>query len=336
VPGGNSAARRPGSGHSAFVPAPEAEPTAAGAGDVLRPARAEGARAPFAALPDLVVAWLEAQLGSTLAAVVPQSGGMSPGPAVRLVTESGERAFFKACGSRLNPDTPELFRHEVRVLSGLDDVPYRASLLATYDDGDWVGLLLQDVEGRHPDLGDSHDRALVADLVAKQSAELTPVPDRVPSPTLADNARIWAQRWQLLEPFSPPCVRGRFPELAERDTALADRLPLTTLCHWDIREDNLLVQDDGQVVVVDWGMSRIGPRWADHLLLALTHRDPSDLRSLLDGCGTDSDLVVDTVLGLAGSQLVRSQDPTPPGLPTIRRFQHDDGQALFASVRPFV
>lgn len=307
--------------------APEAAP---------RPARAQGTRAAFEVLPPALMAWVHSRLDFTVNRVLPQMGGMSPGPAVRLLSTSGDRVFLKAVGTELNPDSPELFRHEIQVLEQLPDVSYRARLRASYDDGDWVALLLDDIEGQHPNLSDDADRQRVAALIDLQSVELTPAPANLPPRTLADNARIWAQRWERLMPLVPLWLVERFGDLADRVQTLADRLPLSTLCHWDIREDNLLIRPDGSVVVVDWGMSRIGPAWADHLLLALSHPRPADLQALLETHAREADLIIDTVLGLAGSQLVRSCDPTPPGLPTIRQFQEQDARALFTAIRPHV
>ena len=77
---------------------------------------------------------------------------MSPGCATRVVTEDGGRAFVKAVGAELNPDSPSLFRREIEALGLIGGDPLWASLLASYDDGSWVALLLEDVEGRHADL----------------------------------------------------------------------------------------------------------------------------------------------------------------------------------------
>jgi serine/threonine protein kinase len=301
-----------------------------------RPARAEGTRAGFEVLPPAVLTWLHAQLGFTVDSVLPQTGGMSPGPAVRLLSTSGHHAFLKAVGVVLNPDSPALFRHEIDVLQRLPDVPYRARLRSSYDDGEWVALLLDDVEGRHPDLSDDADRQRVARLIAVQSAELTPGPATLPSKTLSDNARIWAHRWERLGSSAPSWLVERMADVYGRIQSLPERLPLTTWCHWDIREDNLLVRPDGSVVIVDWGMSRLGPSWADQLLLALSHPRPVGLQALLEAHADEADLIIDTVMGLAGSQLVRSGDPAPAGLPTIRTFQEQDGRALLNLIRPYV
>ena len=59
-----------------------------------------------------------------------------------------------------------------------------------------------------------------------------------------------------------------------------------TLCHFDVRHDNLLVRrTDGQVVTVDWGMSRRGPWWGDVFVLALEWAELDLFDQLLERAG---------------------------------------------------
>jgi hypothetical protein len=83
-----------------------------------------------------------------------QIGGFSPGCATRVVAADGTRAFVKAVGAELNLDTPTLFRREIEVLELIGADPLWAALHASYDDGQWVALLLEDLPGGHPDLAD--------------------------------------------------------------------------------------------------------------------------------------------------------------------------------------
>ena len=156
--------------------------------------RAAGERSAYADLPTGVTAWVEDSMRSRVVDVHPQSGGFSAGPAVRLRFDDGTRAFLKAVGDDVNPDTPDLFRHEAAVLSALPRAPYRAGLLASYDDGHWVALLLEDVDGRHPDLDDERELDAVRRAVVAQSRELTPDPLALPVPDLAAGAARWARR----------------------------------------------------------------------------------------------------------------------------------------------
>jgi hypothetical protein len=53
-------------------------------------------------------------------------------------------------------------------LSSLRPAPDRPALLATFDQDDWVALLLEGIPGRHPDLGDPSDYRAIDVLVTAQ------------------------------------------------------------------------------------------------------------------------------------------------------------------------
>ena len=92
--------------------------------------------------------------GSPVVEPAEQVGGMSPGCATRLRVRRRHAGVRQGGGPELNPDTPTLFRRESLALTLLGSHPLWADLLTSYDDGGWVALLLEDVEGRHPDLAD--------------------------------------------------------------------------------------------------------------------------------------------------------------------------------------
>jgi hypothetical protein len=159
---------------------------------------AAGVHRPYDEIPDRVRAWVDERLGAPVRTATTQSGGMSPGCAARLRAADGRTAFVKVVGAETNPRTPELFRHELGVLSHLSPAPYRPDVLATYDDGDWVALLLEDVDGQHPNLRDQDQVDAVWSTVATQARELTPPPAGLAIDTLADNARLWAGGWDTM------------------------------------------------------------------------------------------------------------------------------------------
>ena len=187
---------------------------------------------------------------------------MSPGCATTLSNSRGGKLFVKAVGPELDPHTPTLFRQEIQVLDRLPNVSYRPAPLASFDDGDWVGLVLEHVPGRYPDLGSPQDFAAVAATVHAQTTELTPAPIDVPVPPLAVTAQRWATRWAEVShaphKFLPRWATERLDELLARVAALPTRLPEAALCHFDVRDDNLLIRPDGRAVIVDWGMARRG------------------------------------------------------------------------------
>jgi len=75
--------------------------------------RAIGVRLPYADVPARVRGWVDDALRSPVASTEEQVGGMSPGCATRVVAADGTRAFVKAVGTTLNPDSPTLFRREI-------------------------------------------------------------------------------------------------------------------------------------------------------------------------------------------------------------------------------
>lgn len=235
----------------------------------------------------------------------------------------GTTAFVKAVGTDLNPGTVELFRREIMVLGALPSVPYRASLRGSYGGGGWVALLLDDVEGRHPDLHHADEAAAVWRSVLAQVRELTPPPITGVT-TLAHTAGRYLDTWRTqisVDPghYLPSWAVHRFDELQQRICGIPGRLPVQSLCHWDLRDDNLLVRLDGTVVIVDWGMARLGPTWADPFSLARHWVDlprfDEAMRQIPDP--PDRDLVTDFLV-LFGARLAwRATEPVQPGLPTL-------------------
>jgi aminoglycoside phosphotransferase (APT) family kinase protein len=296
--------------------------------------RAEGVRVGWTGVPASVRAWVDEAVGSPVVAAHDQVGGMSPGCATRLVCADGRRAFVKAVGAALNPRTPELFRHEAAVLAVLPQAAYRAELLGVHDDGDWVALLLEDVEGRHADLSDPRELDAVRDVVEQQAAELAAPPAGLPADSLVLTACRWLDRWPDVasapERFLPPWAAKRADEIGARLSTLPARTQGDAWCHFDLRSDNLLVRPTGDVVVVDWGMSRRGPLWLDAFSLAFSRVDCADFAH----DGADRDLVTDLLLGLAVYNAWALAQPAAPGLPALQAFRREFRDAALTAARP--
>jgi len=120
------------------------------------------ARTAYEALPQAVRDAVDGLLGSAVVRASTQPGGWSPGAAARVVCADGTRAFVKAVSAESNAESPELHRREAVVTADLPAALGSPRLIGCWDDGTWVALVLEDVEGRQPVLPDDLPAVLAA------------------------------------------------------------------------------------------------------------------------------------------------------------------------------
>jgi aminoglycoside phosphotransferase (APT) family kinase protein len=298
---------------------------------------ASGVRIGWSDLPPRVRAAVEDTLGSPVVEARTQAGGFSPGTADRVVTANGGRAFVKAVGRALNIRSVEMARDELRITAALPDEAPTPRLLGGYDDGEWIAMILEDIEGRHPRTP-WEPAELDAAGTALRELAVTLTPSPVPGlPRAADQLghdfggweRLAADPPADLDPWALAHLDGLRAAAARGLAAIADG---DTLTHCDIRADNLLVRPDGRIVVVDWPWACVGPAWLDTLLLAvnvIVHGGDAD--QVLTG--VDPQHAADVIAGFTGYFLHQCRLPDPPGLPTVRAFQRFQGDALLPWLR---
>ncbi|MET7397431.1 phosphotransferase [Dactylosporangium sp. NPDC005572] len=290
------------------------------------------ARIGYPDLPVPVRLGVEDILGGPVVAAVSQFGGFSPGSADRVVTASGTRAFVKAVSGAANDVSPSMHRAEARVTAALPASTPTPRLLGLYDDGSWVALVFEDAGGHPPEVPWRADELeAVLDALRRLPVPVTGLPP------LASVVSFGGWRDLAADPFPDldPWAAARLDELA----AWADRgtaaLAGASLVHGDLRADNVIIRDDGSVMVVDWPFGSAGPPWFDTLSLILNVRlyggTLSD--SVLDPFGPDPDAVTGCVAGLAAFFTDQARLPAPPGLPTLRRFQHDQSVVMLDWLR---
>jgi hypothetical protein len=268
-----------------------------------------------------VRAWVEHSLGSVVVSAVTQQGGFSPGTAARLVTASGRRAFVKAVGTSRNPKTPELFRLEIAAMEGIGRLPMAPELYAVYDDGDWVGMLFEDIEGRlptHP--WEQNDAERVLDALG----ELTDVLDPSPwpdAPVVAVRSHDFLSRWDLVLQDGlavPDWIEGRVEELAQlARTGVRALAEGKALAHYDLRADNIILTDD-RVVFIDWAHPGLAPRWVDTVILHAEMRTSVRLPEL-----PGDEAITGFLAAVGGGLWWGSAQPAPPGIPTMRTWQRE-------------
>ncbi|MHA7262293.1 phosphotransferase family protein [Arthrobacter sp. TMN-37] len=295
-------------------------------------------------LPEQVRAGVENVLGEPVAHFAGQQGGFSPGSADRVVTLTGRRAFVKAVGPALNATSPGIHRREAAVTAVLPEGLPAASLIGTFDDGEWIALVLSDVDGRHPHLpwqrGEVH---LVLDaLLQLAQAPVPPAAGQLPE-LVSDLAGDFAG-WARIR-VDPPedagnWVRDNLDGLERLAAHGVQSLRGGCLVHTDLRADNILITPTNAAVLVDWPWACIGAGWFDALSVLINTRvfDPSfDVEDLLRThpvfAGVAPEDIDGVLSGFAGYFLDAARQPPPPGLPTLRTFQRQQGDAVLAWLR---
>ncbi len=306
------------------------------------PAAVGGSRVQWHQVPGVVRAGIENRLGSAVVSAQSQPGGFSPGSADRVVLADGRRAFVKAVGTEVNPDSPPIHRRELAVTEALPDAGFAPRLLCGYDDGDWVALAFADVDGHSPRMPwRIEDLTCCLAALGEIAVRLSPSP--LPDlPRLVDAVADDFTRWDTLAADVPtdldPWATERLPELAALGRHSLEAMDGVALVHSDVRADNLLLTDD-RVVLVDWPWASLGAPWVDSLTLVLNaavfgEHDPEALLSRTPVLtAADPEAVTATVAGLAGYFSWQGRQPARPEMPTIRKFQLAQADACLRWLR---
>jgi Phosphotransferase enzyme family len=304
---------------------------------------AAGVHLPWAGVPAAVKVWAAGVAGGAPAAVRDVAGGFSPGATAVLECAGGD-VFVKAVGAELNPQSPDIHRREVVVSAALPQSSRVPHLLDSYDDGDWVALAFEAVDGRpprHP--WQTVELARVTEALSSLHRELTPSP--VPSLTrLADYARNLFGGWAELAAMDAPpegldeWAGSHLDRLAELESSWPAACEGPTLVHGDVRADNVLLTAD-DVVFVDWPHAAVGTpvfdviAWAPSVVLEGGPPPEELLARHVAPIPIDPDVITVLLTAVAGFFVAHSLRPGPPGLPTLRPFQAAQGDVALAWLR---
>jgi Ser/Thr protein kinase RdoA (MazF antagonist) len=298
-------------------------------------APAAGVHLPWAQVPAAVRSWADGfgEAGPPVS-VRDLQGGFSPG-ATSLLEWPGRTIFVKAVGPELNPESPAMHRREARISALMPRSPRYPHLLEAYDDGGWVALAFEAVDGqppRHP--WEPGELAQVADALATMHAELTPSP--VPDiEALSAYAVHLFGGWSTLASLGAPdeldpWAAAHLDRLAELESGWPEACAGQTLVHGDVRADNVLIAGE-RVMFVDWPHACVGNAafdvvaWAPSVSLE-GGPPPEELLALHDLLQrSDPDSVTVLLAAISGFFVSRSLTPAGPGLPTLRAFQAAQG-----------
>ena len=229
-----------------------------------------------------------------------------------------------------------MHRREARIAAALPaDVP-APRLRWSLDDGEWVVLAFDDVDGHTPALpwrADELERVLAAVHTLAESLMPSPV-DAMPVHETLPNFGSWGRR-MAADPVQaqrlPAAVPARVDELADLESGWAEAVSGDALLHMDLRADNVLLTPE-RVFVIDWPWASLGAPWVDlaALLPSVAMQggpDPDDVwHAHPVSRGVDDDRVDTFVAAFAGAFLYLSGLPPTPGLPTLRPFQAAQGE----------
>lgn len=285
---------------------------------------------------------MEELLGDPVVESRIQPGGFSPGVAVRVGTRGGRRAFVKAVSESLNAVTASMHRKEAGITTMLAGQPFVPRLLGHLEVGDWVVLVLEEIDGVHPDLpwrDDQLDQVLVGlDAIA---ARLTPAPpEALGLPTCAQDGPGHDRPWRQLRDdpgrarrLGHPFAEAHLDRLAELEQDLDAALQGESLVHTDLRADQILLTPRG-LVLVDWPHARRGAAWLDPLFMlpSVVLQGGPALGELVARSRllreAPPDALRTAAVGLAGFFMNSCLNPPPPAIPTVRDFQRAQGEVV--------
>jgi hypothetical protein len=282
-------------------------------------------------LPPHVRALVEQRCGSPVTEATSQGAGFTPGFASVLTCADGSRHFVKAASTRAQRMFAEAYREEARKLAALPEAAPAPRLQWIHDGdhpADWVVLGIEHVASRQPARPwREADLAACVAMTEQMAATLTPPPAGLLVDDFATEFGGWPAYWDDVR-----------REHADRAAALAARFGEvtagSTLVHTDIRDDNLMLAEDGRVLLCDWNWPVVGAAWLDTLFLLIGPRgDGLDVDAVLAGSPLTRDLdpeAVDIALALVTGYFLRSADqPAPPTSPYMREAQRWQGEVCW-------
>lgn len=289
------------------------------ANNVPMPPATGSRRISWSEIPRDVTRAIGRHLGSDVVHAVSLEGGFSEGLAARVVLESGGSAFVAAVNSETAPAIARFHRREAQVTSQLQGTASVPRLLATHDDGVWMALVFEDIDGHLPQQPwDRTELSRVLNAATDMSRALTPAP--VDARLLAP-PRLGGWRDLATGPAVDRLAAVSVWAANHLDDLLAleGDAPLVlggdTLLHGDLYPFNILLTAD-RVHVVDWPHAWIGAPHCDVVtILSTCSRSGIDPQPLVAAHPLTRDLApaaVDVLLAMHAGYLLRTATAVGP------------------------
>jgi hypothetical protein len=272
-------------------------------------------------LPADVQARIGRLAGGPVVATANCAGGYSPGLAVRVRLAGGRQAFVKAIGCARWPVQAGFYRAEAAVAAQLPAGLPVPAFLGCDDDGEWVIVAFECVDGTEPALPwRGADLARVLGSAARLAkAEPPPLPAK--HERLGGWAVLGADEARMARLAAcAPWAAARLPLLADLEAGGLAAARGQTLVHFDLYAHNILLTPD-RVVFVDWPHARLGAPFVDSVLLLASAATDIDPEPMLAGspltAGVDPAAIDGLLAAQAGFCLVGALHPPEPGLEPV-------------------
>ncbi|MGP5306942.1 phosphotransferase [Brachybacterium alimentarium] len=313
--------------------------------------------------PDRLRAHLEEVLGGPVVGTHSCRGGFSSSSAEILRSSAGRRLFVKAVREQDNPGSMRLNRAEATVLEQMPDAAPVPALVAVIEQDEWFVLVTEAAPGELP--AEPWDPAQLDQVLAAFDAlqdATTPCP--VPGlPSVAESLGPDMLGFDRVAEDPPtdldPWLAARLDELRAAARRGIHALDGDTLCHSDVRADNLLIVDGsghidggavsidgsgsigkGEVSIVDWAWASRGSRVADALQLLSSVEDIGGtlavndrVDAVLDAHGLPRQVGSDVFAGILGFFVDAARWPRDPSLPLLQQHRIQRRDSLLSVVR---
>jgi hypothetical protein len=244
-------------------------------------------------LPEGVAGRLVELLGQAVVGVRVADGTFASDFAAVLTLADSSAVFVKA--SR-DPERRSDYEVEASIGESLPVGLATPALRGWFCQDQWIVLWFDAVSGSQPaQPWTPGDVEAVGAAIRRHAAQLTPCP--VPSlrtiPEMVAGAHLFTVWGDLLagRPRAlavadlDPWTLEHLPQLARWEARWADAVAGNTLCHFDPRADNFLIDRAGKACwVVDWSRGCAGARWVDLATIAVTlAADGYDAEQIFNG-----------------------------------------------------
>ncbi|MDH6137364.1 aminoglycoside phosphotransferase (APT) family kinase protein [Kitasatospora sp. MAA4] len=280
---------------------------------------------------------VQAVLGSPVANARTQTGGFSPGLAVRATLADGRAVFLKGAATdhpvhSMYADEAAINRSLRRQAPVVPVVPV-PRMIDSWEAGGWLLMAFEDIAGGHPDLRPgSADLPAVMRLLDQlpKTVSPSPIPD---APTVAAVLGGGFHGWQALADQLAdldPWSARHLEQLAAVERDWLGESGGDCLLHVDLRADNMLMRD-GDALAVDWAHLHQGAAWLDPAFLVpqliRAGHTPAQAEALIADLPAWADAPPAAITSFAAAQAGywerSSRLPAPTGVPYLRGYQAD-------------